>query len=79
MFPLGSNSENLFMLNLHIANKNYSSWSLRPWVLMRALDIPFVENCLLLAKAHIGMSFVNFLQMVWFLVLLMVTSRFGTP
>lgn len=30
---------------LHIANKNYSSWSLRPWLLMRALDIPF-EECL---------------------------------
>jgi glutathione S-transferase len=29
---------------LHIANKNYSSWSLRPWVLMRALDIPFSER-----------------------------------
>ena len=24
---------------LHITNKNYSSWSLRPWVLMRALGI----------------------------------------
>lgn len=32
------------MLELHIANKNYSSWSLRPWLLMRALDIPFVER-----------------------------------
>ena len=29
---------------LYIANKNYSSWSLRPWVLMRELDIPFQEN-----------------------------------
>lgn len=29
---------------LHIANKNYSSWSLRPWVLMRSLDIPFREE-----------------------------------
>ncbi len=29
---------------LHIANKNYSSWSLRPWVLMRALEIPFEES-----------------------------------
>jgi glutathione S-transferase len=29
---------------LHIANKNYSSWSLRPWVLMRAREIPFVEH-----------------------------------
>jgi glutathione S-transferase len=29
---------------LHIANKNYSSWSLRPWVLMRELGIPFSEH-----------------------------------
>jgi glutathione S-transferase len=29
---------------LHIANKNYSSWSLRPWVLLRALDIAFTER-----------------------------------
>jgi glutathione S-transferase len=29
---------------LYIANKNYSSWSLRPWVLMRALGIPFEER-----------------------------------
>lgn len=28
---------------LHIANKNYSSWSLRPWLLMKAVDIPFEE------------------------------------
>ena len=26
------------------ANRNYSSWSLRPWLLMRALDIPFEER-----------------------------------
>jgi len=31
------------MLTLHIANKNYSSWSLRPWVLMRMRDIAFAE------------------------------------
>ena len=31
------------MLKLHITNKNYSSWSLRPWALMRALSIPFSE------------------------------------
>ncbi|MGA8708180.1 MAG: glutathione S-transferase family protein [Steroidobacteraceae bacterium] len=31
------------MYRLHIANKNYSSWSLRPWVLMTALEIPFEE------------------------------------
>lgn len=32
------------MYHLHIANKNYSSWSLRPWLLMRALKIPFSET-----------------------------------
>jgi len=32
------------MLKLHIANKNYSSWSLRPWVLMTQLGIPFEET-----------------------------------
>lgn len=32
------------MIELHIANKNYSSWSMRPWVLMRELGIPFVER-----------------------------------
>jgi glutathione S-transferase len=26
------------------ANRNYSSWSLRPWLLMRALDIPFADR-----------------------------------
>ena len=30
-------------MKLYIANKNYSSWSLRPWVLMRTLDIEFEE------------------------------------
>lgn len=32
------------MYTLWIANKNYSSWSLRPWVLMRALGIAFEEH-----------------------------------
>ncbi len=30
-------------MKLYIANKNYSSWSLRPWVLMRTLGIEFEE------------------------------------
>ena len=30
--------------DLFIGNKNYSSWSLRPWVLMRELNIPFREK-----------------------------------
>jgi glutathione S-transferase len=34
------------MYELYIANKNYSSWSLRPWVLMRELGIPFREHLL---------------------------------
>ncbi|MBJ7276245.1 glutathione S-transferase family protein [Marinobacter salarius] len=32
------------MYTLHIANKNYSSWSLRPWVLMKELGIEFDEQ-----------------------------------
>jgi glutathione S-transferase len=34
------------MYELYIANKNYSSWSLRPWVLMRELEIAFREHLL---------------------------------
>lgn len=32
------------MLQLHIGNKNYSSWSMRPWVLMREAGIAFEEK-----------------------------------
>ncbi|MCR9260266.1 MAG: glutathione S-transferase family protein [Pseudomonadaceae bacterium] len=31
------------MYTLYIGNKNYSSWSLRPWILLTALDIDFEE------------------------------------
>jgi glutathione S-transferase len=31
------------MLQLYIGNKNYSSWSMRPWVLLRQAAIPFEE------------------------------------
>ncbi|MES2715919.1 MAG: glutathione S-transferase family protein [Pseudomonadota bacterium] len=31
------------MLQLHIGNKNYSSWSMRPWVLLRHFGLPFQE------------------------------------
>jgi glutathione S-transferase len=34
------------MYELYIANKNYSSWSLRPWSLMRECGIPFTERLL---------------------------------
>ena len=30
-------------LELVIGNKNYSSWSMRPWVLLRQAQIPFEE------------------------------------
>ena len=32
------------MYSLYIGNKNYSSWSLRPWLLLTELGIPFDEN-----------------------------------
>lgn len=32
------------MYTLHIANKNYSSWSLRPWLVLAAFEIPFTEK-----------------------------------
>jgi glutathione S-transferase len=32
------------MYTLHIANKNYSSWSLRPWVMMKTAGIDFHEE-----------------------------------
>lgn len=31
-------------LTLYIGNKAYSSWSARPWLLLRALQIPFAEK-----------------------------------
>lgn len=40
------------MYELIIANKNYSSWSMRPWVLMRRLRIPFNERLL---PFHLGL------------------------
>ena len=38
-------------LKLVIANKNYSSWSMRPWVAMTAFNIPFQEISVLLNRA----------------------------
>lgn len=31
-------------LTLYIGNKNYSSWSLRPWLALKAAGIPFTEQ-----------------------------------
>jgi glutathione S-transferase len=34
------------MYQLYIANRNYSSWSLRPWVLLRVLRVDFQQQLL---------------------------------
>jgi len=31
------------MLKLYIGNKNYSSWSMRPWVLLKQMGVAFEE------------------------------------
>ncbi|MGY6566566.1 MAG: glutathione S-transferase family protein [Halomonadaceae bacterium] len=48
------------MYRLHIANKNYSSWSLRPWVLMRQLDIPFEERVTPFEPGSPGINWATF-------------------
>ena len=45
------------MYELFIGNKNYSSWSLRPWVLMQVRGIPFRET---LVPFDEGTSFKKF-------------------
>ena len=45
MQPAIPTKENRFMTyTLITANRNYSSWSLRPWILMKALEIPFADQ-----------------------------------
>ena len=39
------------MYELIIANKNYSSWSLRPWILLKSLDIAFKETAITFGAA----------------------------
>lgn len=45
------------MLKLYIGNKNYSSWSMRPWVLLRHFDIPFQEVMLRFDGFEAGSKF----------------------
>lgn len=40
------------MLTLYIGNKNYSSWSLRPWVLMKQAGIAFEERKIRFGNLH---------------------------
>lgn len=48
------------MYTLHITNKNYSSWSLRPWVLMKELAIPFTEQLSVFADSPVQKHFLTF-------------------
>ena len=41
-------------LTLVIGNKNYSSWSLRPWLLLRQASIPFEEIRLALGRDNLS-------------------------
>ena len=45
------------MLKLTIGNKNYSSWSMRPWVLLRQAGIPFEEVLLRFDSFEAGSQF----------------------
>ena len=47
-------------LKLFIANKNYSSWSLRPWLLLRMLDAGFEEVLVPFAGSGPQQAFLDF-------------------
>jgi glutathione S-transferase len=36
----------ILVMQLYVGNKNYSSWSMRPWVLLTQFEIPFEEKLL---------------------------------
>ena len=39
------------MIELIIANKMYSSWSLRPWIVMKHFNVPFTEKLITLGNS----------------------------
>jgi glutathione S-transferase len=47
------------MQKLYIGNKNYSSWSMRPWVLMKNAGIAFEEKLLRFDSMEVGSEFKN--------------------
>jgi glutathione S-transferase len=47
-------------LKLVIGNKNYSSWSMRAWVAMRAFNIPFQEIRVLLGRPDTSARILNY-------------------
>ena len=50
------------MLKLYIGNKNYSSWSMRPWVLLEQAGIPFEEVKVRFDSFEVGSAFKQALQ-----------------
>ncbi len=50
------------MLKLYIGNKNYSSWSMRPWVLLKQAGIPFEEVKVRFDSFDAGSSFKQALE-----------------
>ena len=46
-------------IKLYIGNKNYSSWSMRPWVLLKQTGIPFEEVKLRFDSFEAGSQFKN--------------------
>ena len=38
-------------ITLYIGNKNYSSWSMRPWIAMKAVGLPFKEVVIAFAQS----------------------------
>ena len=47
------------MLKLYIGNKNYSSWSMRPWVLLKQAGIEFDEIMVRFDSFSAGSQFKN--------------------
>lgn len=47
------------MVKLYIGNKNYSSWSMRPWVLLKQAGIPFEEVNVRFDSFETGSRFKN--------------------
>ena len=52
------------MLKLYIGNKNYSSWSMRPWVLLKQAAIPFEEVMVRFDAFENGSSFKQLINSV---------------
>ena len=69
-------------MQLVIGNKNYSSWSMRPWVLMRQLGLHFEEVKLrfdFAPHSAFRRAVAHYSPAGLVPVLLTTTSRCGTP